>query len=147
MKTTTKITAGLSQLLANTYVLYVKTQNFHWNVTGPHFYTYHELFEAQYKQLGEAIDIIAERIRSLHDVAPGSMAELLKSAALQESTGHKNAKSMLQELLANHELIGNEIVSLFEIAKAGDDEVTLDLLIERKAEHDKMAWMLHSSLE
>jgi starvation-inducible DNA-binding protein len=147
MKTIAKITAGLSQLLVNTYVLYVKTQNFHWNVTGPHFYTYHELFEEQYKQLGEAIDSIAERIRSLQDVAPGSMAEFLKSASLEESTDHKNAKSMLQELLANHELIGNEIVNLFEIAKTGDDEATLDLLIERKTEHDKMAWMLHSSLE
>ena len=144
---TNKIVDALSHLLADTYILYVKTQNFHWNVTGPHFYAYHQLFEEQYKALVEAIDVIAERIRSLGAHAPASLAAFLKLTSLKESDEKLNAQSMLQTLLNNHESIANTISKLFDVIDECGDEVTLDLLVERKTEHDKFAWMLRSSLK
>ena len=141
-----KIVNGLSHLLANTYVLYVKTQNFHWNVTGSHFYSYHKMFEEQYTQLSDAVDKIAERIRSLEALAPASLSAFLKLASLKESDNPLDSNSMLKELLSSHEMIAENILDIMEIAKECNDEVTLDLLIERKSEHDKTAWMLRSSL-
>ena len=138
------MTNGLANLLADTYVLYVKTQNFHWNVTGPHFYSHHKMFEEQYTQLSDAIDKIAERIRSLQALAPASLSEFLKLTSLKESDNTLEANSMVKELLCSHELISKNILNLFDIAKECNDEVTLDLLIERKSEHDKIAWILRS---
>jgi starvation-inducible DNA-binding protein len=145
-KKPTQITDGLAVLLANTYIVYVKTQNFHWNVTGLHFYAYHKMFEEQYQQLAAATDEIAERIRSLQTFAPGSLAAFLKLTTIKESSNDLNANAMLQELLSNHEAIIKQILDLIEIIKDLNDEVTLDLLIERKAEHDKISWMLRSHL-
>lgn len=140
------VTNALTTLLANTYILYVKTQNFHWNVTGYHFYSYHKMFEEQYLQLSAAIDEIAERIRSLQAVAPASLAEFLKLASLKEANGVLEANEMIKELLSDHELMSKHILNLFEIIKECNDEVTFDLLIERKSEHDKISWMLRSIL-
>lgn len=145
--TAKKMTDGLSQLLANTYIVYVQTQNFHWNVVGTHFYSYHKMFEEQYNQLADAIDVIAERIRSLKTVAPASLRDFLKLTTLKEAEGKLDALAMIKALLLSHEAISAHIVSLFEIAKECNDEVTLDLLIVRKAEHEKISWMLRSSLE
>ena len=141
------MTNGLSGLLADTYVLYVKTQNFHWNVTGSHFYSHHKMFEEQYTQLSDAIDKIAERIRSLQAFAPASLSAFLKLTSLKESDHSLEAHSMVKELLCSHEQISKNIINLFEVAKKFNDEVTLDLLIERKSDHDKIIWILRSTLE
>lgn len=141
-----KMTDGLSQLLANTYVLNVKTQNFHWNVTGSHFYSYHKMFDEQYSELAAATDQIAERIRSLQAFAPASLSAFLKLTSLKESDHPLDANAMVKELLSSHEAVIKNILELFEIAKECNDEVTLDLLIQRKSEHDKTAWMLRSIL-
>lgn len=137
---------ALSHLLADTYVLYTKTQNFHWNVKGPLFYSYHKMFEAQYEELSEAIDTLAERIRSLHQLSPASMAEFLKLTSLKESSNSLHAEMMVKTLLADHETIAKNIEKLFAVIEDDGDEVTLDLFIERKAAHDKTAWMLRSIL-
>lgn len=138
---------GLAHLLADTYVLYLKTQNFHWNVRGPHFAEYHKLFEAQYEQLATATDLIAERLRALNVLAPASFSQFLMLTSLKEADGNKSAEAMIQELLHDHELMGAQFGKLFEWAQKEKDEVTLDLFIQRKTEHDKIAWMLRSLLE
>lgn len=138
---------GLSHLLADTYVLYLKTQNFHWNVTGPHFREYHKLFEEQYKALAEATDLIAERIRALNAPAPASFAKFLMLTSLNEAGHMLVANKMIKDLLHDHELVAKNITKAFVIAEKTDDQVTLDLLIQRKTEHDKFAWMLRSTLE
>ena len=96
------IVTALSQHLADTYILYLKTQNFHWNVTGPHFHSLHEMFEEQYEALAEAIDVLAERIRALGQVAPGSFAQFQKLSTLKEAAGVPSANDMLKQLLSYH---------------------------------------------
>lgn len=142
----THLIEGLSHLLADTYLLYLKTQNFHWNVTGSNFYALHKMFEDQYGQLANAVDLIAERIRALKAPAPATLAEYQKLTSLHEAGHHLNSESMLRELMNDHETIAKLINGLFLTAEEERDEVTLDLLIQRKNEHDKTAWMLHSSL-
>jgi starvation-inducible DNA-binding protein len=140
------VITSLSHLLADTYILYTKTQYFHWNVLSPHFYSYHKMFEKQYQALADAIDLIAERIRALNAPAPGSLAQFLKLATLKEAPHPLEAPAMLRCLLKDHEWMAKQITHLFTIAEAVDDEVTLDMLIARKTEHDQTAWMLRSSL-
>lgn len=137
---------GLTHLLADTYVLYVKTQNFHWNVTGPLFYSFHKMFEEQYSELAEATDTIAERIRALMAPTPASMGEFLKLTSLEEADSDLAPEEMIDELLNDHELMAKNITVLFGVAQDAGDEVTLDMLIQRKEEHDKIAWMLRSTL-
>lgn len=152
-KTSTKHTLsqevidGLSHLLADTYVLYVKTQNFHWNVRGPNFAAYHKMFEEQYVALADAVDLLAERIRALKAPAPGSLSEFLKLASLEEAENTISAEKMIAELASDHEALGTSISGLFHLAQDAGDEVTLDLFIQRKTEHDKFAWMLRSTLK
>lgn len=138
---------GLSKLLADTYLLYLKTQNFHWNIGGPHFYSMHKLFETQYESLGEATDTIAERIRALNAPAPGSFSAFLKLTSLKEADAEATDAEMVTILLCDHEAMGTNLNRLFAVAEAAGDEVTLDMLITRKAQHDKDAWMLRSILE
>lgn len=138
---------GLCQTLADTYVLYLKTQNFHWNVVGPHFYSLHKLFEEQYEQLSEAADIIAERLRALKVRAPGSFTEFLKLTSLEEADAETSDAEMINSLLMSHTTIAANLNRLFAVADEAGDEVTLDMLITRKEEHDKAAWMLRSILE
>lgn len=140
-----QVIEGLSNLLADTYILALKTQNFHWNVSGPHFHSYHLMFEAQYNQLNESIDVIAERIRALKAPAPATFHEYLERASLKEAGRHLSADQMIRELAADHEAMGKALDHLFHVAEDDKDEVTLDLLIQRKNEHDKTAWMLRSS--
>jgi starvation-inducible DNA-binding protein len=137
---------GLSHLLANTYVLYTKTQNFHWHVKGEDFYPYHKMFEEQYQSLAEAIDTLAERIRALQCKAPASLQEFLQLTSLKESQGDKKTEQMVADLLFDHETIIKSFSNLFQLAQSAGDEVTLDLFIQRMAEHQKIAWMLRSSL-
>jgi starvation-inducible DNA-binding protein len=140
-----KLTEALSLLLADTYVLYLKTQNFHWNVIGPNFISLHKMFEEQYTALAAALDEIAERIRALRSRAPATFAEYLKLATLSEAHGYPDADKMVLELLHGHEHLAKNINEAFEIAKEHNDEVTLDLFIARKNYHEKTAWMLRST--
>lgn len=141
-----KVGEGLTHLLADTYLVYLKTQNFHWNVRGPNFHSLHLLFEEQYKELAEAVDTIAERIRALHMIAPASFAQFLKLSSLEEETTLLSADNMLKGLLHDHQLISRNLLRLFNAAEQADDQATADLLTERMRVHEKSAWMLRSSL-
>lgn len=138
---------GLASFLADTYLLYLKTQNFHWNVTGPHFISLHHLFEEQYEQLSNATDVLAERIRALNAPAPGTFAEFLKLTSLEEAEAGISAEAMVQALLNDHIAMSQAANRMVEAAQEEGDEVTADMLIERKTEHDKTIWMLSSTLE
>jgi starvation-inducible DNA-binding protein len=141
------VASELSHLLADTYILYLKTQNFHWNVTGPLFPALHALFETQYTELQEAVDLIAERIRALGEHAPGSFAEFQKLSSLKEEAGTVSAENMLKKLLQDHEIISHQLLNIFEKAEEANDQATLDLLTERLRAHEKTAWMLRSSIQ
>ncbi len=142
-----EIAKGLSRLLADTYTLYLKTHNFHWNVTGPMFQTLHIMFEGQYNELALAVDAIAERIRSLGIKAPGSYQEFAKLTVIKESTGDVSATQMIAELVAGQEAVTKTARSLFPIVDEAHDEPTADLLTQRMQIHEKTAWMLRSMLE
>ena len=138
---------GLSRLLADTYTLYLKTHNFHWNVTGPMFNTLHQMFELHYDELAIAVDLIAERIRSLGAPAPGSYREFSALAAVPEANGGESADEMLRALVADHETVVRTAREIFPTAESAGDEVTADLLTQRLEVHEKTAWMLRSMLE
>ena len=140
------IAEGLSRLLADSYLLYLKTHNFHWNVTGPQFESLHLLFETQYTELANAIDEIAERIRALGAFAPASLATYLKLASIKEEEGHPDATGMLKQLVADHEAVSKTARSLFPLLDDAQDEATADLLTQRLSLHEKTAWMLRSHL-
>lgn len=141
-----EIAKGLSRFLADTYSLYLKTHYFHWNVTGPMFNTLHLMFETQYNELWTAVDEIAERIRALDEVAPGTYSEFGKLTSIKEPTGVPNAKEMIAQLLEGHEAVVRSARSVHPAAEKGADEGTLDLLNGRMKIHEKTAWMLRSLL-
>ena len=143
----TEIAGGLSRLLADTYTLYLKTHNFHWNVTGPMFQTLHLMFETQYNELSLAVDLIAERIRALGFPAPGSYREFAKLSTIPEASGVPAAKEMIEQLVEGQEAVIRTARSVFPIAEAANDEPTADLLTQRLQVHEKTAWMLRSLLE
>lgn len=138
---------ALTVLLADSYTLYLKTQNFHWNVTGPMFTTLHTLFETQYTDLALAVDEIAERIRALGAPVPGSFSEFAKIARVQESVGPQAAKSMITQLVADQVAVTNAARKVVEAAEPGADFATADLGTRRMDVHEKNAWMLRSHLE
>jgi len=140
------IAEGLSRLLADSYTLYLKTHNFHWNVTGPQFTTLHLLFEEHYKELALAVDEIAERIRSLGEPAPGSYAAFNKLTIIDEATDVPSSKEMIEQLVHGHEAVCRTARSIFQVAEDGNDEATIDLLTQRLQVHEKTAWMLRSLL-
>lgn len=140
------IADGLSRLLADTYTLYVKTQNFHWNVEGPQFQTLHLMFEGQYTELAAATDLIAERIRALGLKAPGSYAAFSALTSIPEETGHPRAEVMIKQLVEGQETAVRTARQLLPTAEAADDQPTIDLLTQRMQAHEKNAWMLRSLL-
>lgn len=142
-----RIAEGLSHLLADTYTLYLKTHYFHWNVTGPMFNTLHLMFEGQYTELALAVDLVAERIRSLDIYAPGTYRDFVKLSSIKESESVPNAQDMIKELVAGHEAVCRTARSVFPAAEAASDEATADLLTQRLQLHEKTAWMLRSLLE
>jgi starvation-inducible DNA-binding protein len=142
-----KIAAGLSRLLADSFTLYLKTHNFHWNVTGPMFNTLHTMFMDQYTELWTALDEIAERIRALGFPAPGSYAEFAGLTVIKESTGIPNATEMIKQLVAGQEAVVKTARSIFPLVDKASDEPTADLLTQRMQIHEKNAWMLRSLLE
>ena len=141
------IAEGLSKLLADTYSLYLKTHYFHWNVTGPMFNTLHLMFEAQYNELALAVDMVAERIRSLDVYAPGTYSQFAKLTSIKESVGVPKANDMIAELVSGHEAVCRTARSVFPAAEKASDEATADLLTQRLQLHEKTAWMLRSLLE
>lgn len=141
-----EIANGLSRLLADSYSLYLKTHNFHWNVSGPMFNTLHTMFMAQYTELWNSIDDIAERIRALDEYAPGSYTEFAKLSTVPEASGRPSAQEMIKQLLEGHEAVARTARSVFPAAEKGGDEATNDLLVGRIQVHEKTAWMLRSLL-
>jgi starvation-inducible DNA-binding protein len=140
------IAKNLSKLLADTYSLYLKTHNFHWNITGPMFNTLHLMFETQYNELWNAVDPVAERIRALGYPAPGSYSEFAKLSSIPESKGVPEAMDMVRELVAGHEAVTRTARALFPDVDKAADEPTADLLTQRMDIHEKTAWMLRSLL-
>jgi len=141
-----KIADGLSRLLADTYTLYLKTHNFHWNVTGPMFNTLHLMFEGQYNELALAVDSIAERIRALGFPAPGSYKEFSKLASIPEADGVPEANEMIRQLVEGQEAVVRTARGIFVLTDEVNDEPTADLLTQRMQIHEKTAWMLRSLL-
>lgn len=141
------IAKHLSKLLADTYSLYLKTHAFHWNVTGPMFNTLHLMFEQQYNALWTAADAIAERIRALDVVAPGSYTQFGKLTAIREETGVPEWKAMVEQLVEGHETVARTAREAFKVADKADDQPTADLATQRMQEHEKTAWMLRSLLK
>ena len=140
------IAEGLSRLLADTYTLYLKTHNFHWNVTGPMFNTLHLMFETQYTELAAAVDEIAERIRALGVYAPGSYADFAKLSNVKEAEGVPAAEDMIRQLVDGQETVTRTAREIFPTVDAAHDEPTADLLTQRMQVHEKNAWMLRSLL-
>ncbi|MBB4304715.1 starvation-inducible DNA-binding protein [Rhodobium orientis] len=140
------IADGLARLLADTYTLYLKTHNFHWNVTGPMFNTLHTMFEEQYMELATAVDEIAERIRALGVHAPGSYKQFADLTSLSEETSVPDAKEMIAQLVKDQEAVVRTARSVFPTAEAANDEPTADLLTQRMQIHEKTAWMLRSMI-
>lgn len=142
-----QIAEGLSRLLADTYTLYLKTHNFHWNVTGPMFTTLHTMFETQYTELALAVDVIAERIRALGAFAPGSYKQFGQLSSIEEETSVPTATQMIKQLVKGQEAVTKTARSLFPLVDKANDEPTADLLTQRMQIHEKNAWMLRSLLE
>jgi starvation-inducible DNA-binding protein len=141
-----EIASGLSRLLADSYTLYLKTHNYHWNVTGPQFNTLHTMFEEQYTELAAAVDEIAERIRALGIKAPGSYSSFAGLTAIDEGTGDESAEEMIRQLVIGQETVARTAREAFPAAEAANDEPTADLLTQRMQTHEKNAWMLRSML-
>jgi starvation-inducible DNA-binding protein len=142
------IAGGLSKLLADTYTLYLTTHNFHWNVNGPMFNTLHTMFMAQYTELWNAVDPIAERIRSLGHIAPGSYAQFGRLTSLKDAPETRPAAlEMVAILVQGHEAVARTARSVFPLAEKAGDEPTADLLTQRLTVHEQAAWMLRSLLE
>jgi starvation-inducible DNA-binding protein len=141
------VVAPLARLLADSYTLYTKSHNYHWNVTGPMFTTLHTLFEQQYTELAMAIDEIAERIRALGARAPGSFSEFAKLASVREDTGSPAATKMIRNLLVDQEAVSKSARLVVEAAEKVNDVASADLGTRRMDVHQKHAWMLRSHLE
>lgn len=140
------IAEGLSKVLADSYTLYLKTHNFHWNVTGPMFQTLHLMFETQYGELALAVDLIAERIRALGHPAPGTYKQFSTLSSIKEDHGVPKAQDMIKKLVEGHETVAKTARTVFKLAESVSDQPTCDLLTQRMQVHEKTAWMLRSLL-
>jgi starvation-inducible DNA-binding protein len=141
-----EIAGELARVTADTYTLYLKTHNYHWNVTGPLFNTLHLMFEVQYNELWVAVDLLAERIRSLGEFAPGTYAQFTELTSIADAEGVPSAEGMLADLVAGHEAVARSARAAFEVADRVGDQPTADLLTQRLQVHEKTAWMLRSML-
>jgi starvation-inducible DNA-binding protein len=142
-----KVVDGLARMLADTYTLYLKTHNFHWNVTGPMFQTLHLMFMTQYNEIWMAVDLVAERIRSLGHPAPGTYKEFVALTSIKDSNGVPSAKEMIKQLVDGQEAVVRTAREVLPIAEKAGDQPTVDLLSARMEVHEKNAWMLRSLLE
>jgi len=142
-----QLAGELSRLLADSYTLYLKTHNYHWNVTGPMFQTLHLMFELHYTELALAVDLIAERIRSLGHFAPGSYAQFAALSTVKDADGVPAAKDMISHLLEGHEAVIRTARAVVKLAEEATDQATADLGTQRLQVHEKTAWMLRALLE
>ena len=142
-----EIAGGLSRVLADSYTLYLKTHNFHWNVTGPMFQTLHLMFETQYNELALAVDLVAERIRALGLPAPGTYKKFVELSSIEEEENIPRAQEMITRLVEGHETVARTAREVFKKAEEANDQPTCDLLTQRMQVHEKTAWMLRSLLE
>jgi len=142
-----KVAEGLSHMLADTYTLYLKTHNFHWNVTGPMFQTLHLMFMDQYNEMWMAVDTVAERIRALGYPAPGTYKQFAAMTSIKDSEGVPNAKEMIKQLVIGQETVARTAREVLPVAEKAGDQPTVDLLSARMEIHEKNAWMLRSLLE
>lgn len=140
------VTEALKKMLADTYTLQLKTQNYHWNVEGRHFSTLHTLFETQYTELFAAVDLIAERIRALNEKAPGTYAEFSKLASIKEGSTELDENGMVRDLYESNAQLSQNAAKALSVAEKAGDASTVDLLTQRITTHDKAAWILKSSL-
>jgi starvation-inducible DNA-binding protein len=145
-KTLHKNAEILKKVLADTYTLYLKTQNYHWNVTGLNFHSLHTLFEMQYTELALAVDLLAERIRALGEKAPGSFAEFSRLTSIKEASGDEKAEQMIANLAADHETLAKALRADLINVSENHDDATQDVLTERAGAHEKTAWMLRATL-
>ncbi|MEM6339133.1 MAG: DNA starvation/stationary phase protection protein [Pseudomonadota bacterium] len=141
-----EVVKHLNIVLAETYALYLKTQNCHWNVTGPNFHSLHGMFEEQYKELAEAIDEIAERIRALGEKVEASFAYFDKAKSISDAKSANSSESMLKDLLQSQEIVIGKLVELSDVAAAQGDKASEDMAVQRLHAHEKQRWMLSSSL-
>lgn len=141
-----QVCKGLSKLLADSYLLYLKTQNYHWNVTGKMFQPLHTLFEEQYSDLAEAVDEIAERIRALGEFAPGSFSAFSKVTSIKEENGIPISDEMIHNLVVGNEAVITTAREIIQLCEEAEDDVTADLMVERMQVHEKNAWMLRSMI-
>lgn len=139
-----KVANIMAHLLADTYSLYLKTHNFHWNVIGPMFNTLHLMFEAQYSELALAVDLLAERIRALGFISPGSYSEFIKLSKVKESHGDLTADAMIKNLIESHEILIKTARDVLNVAELANDQVSIDLVTQRLQIHEKTGWMLRS---
>jgi starvation-inducible DNA-binding protein len=142
-----QIVEGLSRLLADSYSLYLKTHSYHWNVTGPMFQTLHTMFMTMYNEQWLAVDLIAERIRALGELAPGSYAQFTALTSVAPTQGSPNATEMIRDLIEGQATVVRTARALFLVAEKANDQPTCDLLTQRMQVHEKYAWMLRSLLE
>lgn len=143
-KTIDQLTGKLAHFLADTFVLYVKTLNYHWNMVGPAFFMYHRLLEEQYKELAEASDTLAERIRQLGRICPATLGEYLKLTSLKEGKATTSQDGMIRELAEDHEKLEEALHQIIDFADNVLDQGTSDLFIDRIRAHSKAAWLLRS---
>jgi starvation-inducible DNA-binding protein len=141
-----RLAEGLSRVLADSYTLYLKSQNYHWNVEGPNFQALHELFEEQYKDLAGAVDELAERIRSLGHPAPGSFSTFSKLAAVREEEGQPDWQTMVRRLAEDQETVVGTCRQVVDLANEAQDHVTEHMMADRMQVHEKNAWMLRAHL-
>lgn len=144
--TNKNVSTSLKSTLADSYVLYIKTQNYHWNVTGPNFKSLHIMFEEQYNDLFTAVDLIAERIRALGEKAPGTYAKYIELTKIKEGDENLDANSMVKELANDQDIIVQTLTNALKEAQKAGDEVTAGIVTDRIEIHQKNAWMLKSSL-
>jgi starvation-inducible DNA-binding protein len=142
-----EIASGLSRVLADSYTLYLKTHNYHWNVTGPMFQTLHLMFETHYNELALAVDLIAERIRALGFPAPGTYGQFMALSSVKEENEIPSAQEMICKAVEAHETVVRTARQAFKAAESAGDQPTCDLLTQRMQFHEKTAWMLRSLLE
>ena len=141
------ISKALSNVLADSFVLYLKTHNYHWNVTGPMFQTLHIMFMDQYTELWNALDAIAERIRSLGSQAPGSFSEFSKLSSMKEGDGSLDADGMIRDIIAGQDAVARSCRAAMALADKADDQPTVDIMVQRLQIHEKNAWMLRSLID
>jgi starvation-inducible DNA-binding protein len=144
---TTETAQALSKLLADSYTVYLKTHNFHWNVRGPMFSTLHLMFETEYTELALAVDEIAERIRAIGAPAPGTYTEFAKLTSIKEPDGPCSATAMLEQLAGDQKIVADAARAVFKAAEKAGDQASADLAVRRIEIHEKNAWMLSSHLE